>query len=296
MKKNSIFCSLSLSFFILFLFSAYRANAESSAYFKADTTSTTRDTNISVELLISSDVSLNVCSFLIAYSPDTLEFLAINTQESVIGFLKTATHFAQENAIKIEGGSIKPFSGNDLPIAKLIFKTLAEGNAVLEFKNAECFKADGSGTPVAVKQLPLKIKISSKASEPKSVSESAVSIDTTPPSIEDIRVFKNPIDEALLLDFRVQDPESGIKTIAVRFKKCFSWSDWKEISPPAALSQGIWQIEIKAVDNYGNSNGKIYTIKKEAFKKAFLIITLAALAGSGLWLINRAFWRKKITL
>jgi len=121
-----------------------------------------------------------------------------------------------------------------------------------------------------------------------------VSIDTTPPSIEDIRVFKNPIDEALLLDFRVQDPESGIKTIAARFKKWLSWSDWKEISPPVALSQGIWQIEIKAVDNYGNSSGKTYTVKQEAFKKALLIITLMALAGSGLWLINRAFWRKKI--
>jgi hypothetical protein len=252
-----------------------RAADAARAYFRPDSIAVPPGTEFTAEVLVSSAIPLNACALELSWTSDILQFVALGTRGSAFDIMKEARRIAGEARVKIEGGSIAPKSGT-IPIASLTFRAAHEGNAEVRFSNSTCYAADGKGTTLPLDTAALTVHIAAGA-KPHDTTVAPFH-DRTPPLIEEMRSFRNPVDGTRLLLFRVSDSESGIKETSVRFRRWWAWGEWREASSPVRLESGAWMVEVRAVDNFGNAAEETAIVTRELLKKLLPIAAILVVA------------------
>ena len=225
-----------------------------------------------VQVLVQSDVAVNAFDLTLNYDPNIFEFNSFNTAHSIIDFWHSSPKVLAPGTIKLEGGSTRPFSGASGEIASIEFHTKAEGSATIALSNAQVYLADGKGTAVSSYASYLMLAI---ASSSPIVSVAEIKDETQP--VLYAQVEKNPYDSAPLVVFQAIDKESGVQSVLMRSRAWISWDDWKPVSNPVALAGGVWALELKAVDNYGNQTVETMYIWNALIKKVLYILLGAVL-------------------
>ncbi len=248
MKKTNLIILISaLTFFV----SSHFADASSTKVYFSAPESAAVGSEISVKALIDSDSPLNGYSLGISFPADKIKIVSFDDSRSIISVWQTRPAFSESGAIALAGVSITPFSGGGGEIIIARFQVLKEGKIELSFINPLVYVNDGKGTEYTPIVEPAPIVLTKSTSE-YLASESGVT-DKTPPEIKELSLSADPLNpEQKLVGFLVKDAGSGVKEIRGRLKNWFLWTDWQEITNPAAVGKNVWAVEISASDNKGN--------------------------------------------
>lgn len=202
--------------------------------------------NASVSLLAASDIPINAYLIEMRYDPQTLEFLGSDEASSIIDIWQTRPT-AQGEIIAFEGGSLKPWSGNDGNLINLRFRPLKEGETSISFLNVSFYAADGKGTEVSPVAENVAIPVAA------SVSGATAFSDKDAPEIQEFLFVKNPYDpEQKILGFKVGDAKSAVKDVFMRYRTWFFNTPWEKVELPPAIPADAWSASIKVVDGSGN--------------------------------------------
>lgn len=234
-----------------------------------------------VAVFVESDNPVNAFSASIIYPARILDFQAADTANSIINFWARRPAQQEPGLIAFEGGIIgEPFRGRGKLVA-LRFTAKAEGRAAIGFLESQVLLADGRGTPAAISQNEIEIVVTADAP----IARVAPTQDTVPPEITLAEIIKSPVDNAPILIFQIAERESGLAGSFARFRKWFSWDAWQEAENQIGVPYGAWQMQIRAVDNFGNEAIRTLTRQNTLIEKmvaggfvALLAITIGVLA------------------
>lgn len=232
---------------------------------------------------IDSDKPVNAYDIVLKFPDNLVHFKRYDTNNSIVDFWKKIDLISQ-NEIVLQGGSIKPFQGENGQIIALIFEAIKPGSDNFIFEKAAAYLADGKGTladDIFIHNVPLNISqvgVEGKKEAGFLVATSTNSLvkkDNTPPEIITFKLTDNPFDpKQLLLIFETKD-DSGMIKHFVRIKKWIKWSPFYEIKNPYAFSKNVWALQFLAVDNSNNFTEKtIYRKEILAKNLLFLIILI----------------------
>ncbi len=218
---------------------------------------------------------INAFSAAIAYPAEVLEFKSADTANSIINFWARRPAQQEPGLITFEGGIIgEPLRGRGELVA-LRFTARAEGRAAIRFLESQILLADGRGTPATISQGGIEIIITTDAP----VVRVTPAQDTVPPEITLAEIIKSPVDNTPILIFQITERESGLAGSFVRFREWFSWAAWQEAENQIGVPHGAWQMQIRAVDNFGNEAIRTLTRENVLIEKmvAGTLITLLAI-------------------
>jgi len=263
----------------LFFCGSVNAGNVPSVYFDLPASKYPPTAKLEATIFVDTDIPINAVSLEIGYTANTLAFVSSDASDSWVSFWRDFPPSPENGVLKLEGGMAMPFVGKKGELIKLIFLATEEGPAQISFRKATLFAADGKGTPLVPLAAPINLEISSSAEFPpegQTIGEIIAGIyDTTKPEISEIQVLKNPEDGSLLLIFRPKDRETGIQSVTMRERSWFLWGEEQKAASPLKVSQGVWNVKLKAVDNAGNVTTKTVILWGEAIKKALLIVVIA---------------------
>jgi len=266
-----------LSILIIGIFCiSVRAHAFSdpTIYLETNTDQVGEQSELSVSVLVDTSTSINAADLQILYPADKLEFLGFNNAKSIISFWQNSPSLLTKGHIQLTGGILQQFKGEKGLIVNLTFKALKVGDSVINFERSNLYLADGKGTKISANYLPVALKIISSNSEVKnetSVLPVTTNMkDVTPPVIF-LQFSKKTDTSPALVVFDAKDQESGIKSTEIRFKKWFKWSNWQLAENPILYPAGVWDIELKAINNSGLESVKNISIDSEVVKKIFSV-------------------------
>ncbi|MBP9714933.1 MAG: hypothetical protein KBD52_00355 [Candidatus Pacebacteria bacterium] len=242
---------LKISFFIVLLFFLFSKTsfAESNLYFTGPISPVAPSGEFVVEVKINAINIINAVDLNINYNPQKIEFLSFNSANSIIDFWQSEPYLIKDGEIKLSGGILGGFKGNKGTILKIYFKAVSVGNSDIIFTQKNVYLADGKGTADVSKSSALILPISENVPVVTLEKEKQeLAKDTTPPIIN-LTTVKNPNENNNLIVFNVIDKESGVKETQIRYKKYFSFSPWVEAENPVVYERGVWQVELRAINN-----------------------------------------------
>ncbi len=226
----------------------------------------------SVKVLLGMDQPVNAYSVQLRYSTDFLELAGFNDSHSIIDVWQSKSSPAA-GAIKLSGGSLKPFTGQRGELITINFKALKEGAAGIAFGNSAIYLANGEGTEILPESGVLHIAIGGQSAIP--ISEP---VDASPPQIKFLSLEPDPFSQKQkFLTFLAADADSGVQTTELRTWSYLWWGAWTPVQNPAALSASAWAVEFRAIDNSGNAIVKII-YDWGAFPRFIIIIIGMALS------------------
>lgn len=263
------------------------------AYFVAAASSVNPDTEVSVGVMLDAPFPVNVISIELAYSPETLSFVAADTSESVLDVWRKGPEIYRDGIVRLEGGATKPFRGRANEIAKLSFRVRpgASGVAQWSFRSTRAIIADGLGTELVLDQASLSIPLKTIGDSPSPDApgvRGALS-DRVPPRIALITVVPNPAGDEMLGVWGAHDGESGIARAEVRFLRWLSWSSWTPRDNPVRMPQGAWGFAVRVTDHAGNHAERTVMLWSRAIPIAFVLVVVGLAA---VWIFHRRKTRR----
>jgi len=234
-------------------------------YFESYSTNMSPDSEFTVSLYLSTPVPVNALDVEFTYMKDELEFLSFNDANSIVNIWQTKPNVNTDGIIRLTGGILKSFTGEKGLILKISFKAKKVGSPQINLRKNIVYLADGSGTEITASNRSIVLSVTEKA---KTVELPPEPIDNTPPVVFMEYTPKNRDRQALIV-FDAKDAESGIKSTQMRFKKYFIYSEWKAVENPVIYPNGVWKIELKAVNNVNLESIKVSTLKGVIFGRAF---------------------------
>jgi len=250
--KNKIFKTL-LIILITLLFSntAFAANR---VYFSGPTSTLAPGSDFGVKVMIDAEDMINAIDLEFEYPALGLEFLSFDNTGSIISLWQESPTTSPTNGrVKLSGGILGGFEGDDGLIAKIYFRMLSSGDFKVNFIKKDLYIADGKATPAMVEDSSFKVSAREGISVPEIQEEFLVETyeeDVTSPELI-VTLIKNPEDGARIIVFHAVDEESGIKNTQIRFKKWFRYSAWQIVENPTLYPKGAWVVELKTENNAG---------------------------------------------
>jgi hypothetical protein len=255
---------------------AVSAVGVSKVYFKPSVTTFSPKSEFSVEVFVDGANSINAIELDINYPANLVGFLNSDTNHSIISFWQSGGAFVSPGHLHLSGGILPSFSGVGGLVATLHFKALASGDAKFSFEKNNLYLADGKGTKEnsISSGVTLHINASAPTIELPPVPNPALIIDTqntdkTPPTLT-ARVIKDPVFNNLIIVYKAEDPESGIKFVQMRTQEEGKWSNWYNIENPTPYPTEARKVELRAVNSQGldmvqslstsHANPKLFTI------------------------------------
>lgn len=251
--KKSI-STASLVLFLAFLFSGIPVQGATAPKFFLESPSIkmSASSEFNVSVYLKTETLANALDIEISYPEDKLEFLDFNNARSIVDLWQAKPSLLANGNIGFSGGIIKSWSGDRGLIVNLSFRALSNGEAKLSFAKKDLYLADGRGTKIST-DFSSAVVVISENSTPIKIEENTG--DKTPPDLL-LQIVKNPADGVSLIVFNATDPESGIKQSEIRFKKWWAYSDWQVAENPVIYPSGVWQVELRTMNNAGIENIK----------------------------------------
>ena len=250
------------------------AAAEPSISFRVPAASIAPSGTIAVPIFITSSVPLNAFAVTLRYPPELLSYVSYQARNSIVDVWKQEPTADGEGLIRFEGGAQKAFVGTDGELMTLFFETRATGIAKLSFEQAQFYRADCTGTRVAVSALPAAIRITSGGTA------GTLPADSAPPVFSEVQLVSNPENGAYLITYTVADEGTGISEVLVRTKSFLFWSVRRIASHPVAVPPFVWSLELVASDGAGNKTTKGFHFYDALALNG--ILTLMFFAGVGI--------------
>lgn len=228
-----------------------------------------------VEVLLDAAEPVNTVDLEVGYAANLLTFRGARTGDSIVTFWRE-TPVARDGTIAFRGGFLTPFSGEGGKVATLVFEARAEGTATLSFPVAKVYLADGQGTEAIARTVPA--TLSFVAGAPRG--ELAPFSDATPPILV-TEVVRDPVLGNLLLAFRAEDRESGVREVSACMMRWFTWDEWRAAENPVAVPWGVWQVVLRAVSDGGETT-EVLTLPVELVRRvgALLLGIIAAVVAA----------------
>ncbi|HEY4524191.1 MAG TPA: cohesin domain-containing protein [Candidatus Paceibacterota bacterium] len=229
------------------------------------------DSQIVVKMMLGSQEPINALRLTWRYPAKILQPVIFNDSRSIVDIWQTRNWQETAGVIEIDGGLTRPFSGPNGEIAEITFNIKTEGRARLELVAAEIYLADGLGTRRLLSNQAAEIVISRQAE----VVKPELKIDREPPQFEFTQTVQSPTESTYLVIFQVKDWSSGLRTTHLRSRQWLNWTEWSEVTNPARLPAGVWQYQIRAVDNQDNKKIEtVYLGRELVLKLAGLVLTI----------------------
>lgn len=262
--------ALSFIFFILSGSSALAANPR--FYLSAPSGSISPNSEFNLTIYLDTTISTNALNVEIGYPKEQLQFLNYNNTGSIVDLWQTQPKVLADGNIGFSGGILKGWSGKKGVVMNLSFRALKPGDAKIVFVRNDLYLADGKGTKLSGDVSSAKISISENAKQVEIVVETP-GVDQTPPDLT-MQVVRNPKDGVMLVVFNSNDRESGVKNTQIRFKKWFYYGAWFNALNPVVYPKGVWQIELKTLNNAGLENHKFYSTPSKLIYKLVMLLFL----------------------
>ena len=207
------------------------------------------------------DDSINALEADISYSKE-LSLQEIRDGGSVVNFWVTEPTNAN-GTVHFAGITPGGFSGKSGDIFALVFKAVAQGDAILSITGTHTLKNDGSGTEAPSHSSSFSFTVGATGSG-KSVS--SLTNDKTQPESFTAAISADPsiFDGKFFLVFATQDKESGVAQYEVAEARGFQKLSYAHLSWQSATSPYLLldqeqksYIYVKAVDRAGNTRIEI---------------------------------------
>lgn len=252
---------LILAISIFFCFGLALASQVPAVYFQIPSESYGIGSEFPLKILLDSATPINALTLEMNYDPTAMQLISIDDSNSVINFWHNESRVNQSGQIKIEGGISKSWSGRAGEVITLNFKTAKEGSFRIWFNQVNIYLADGKGTQVPSLGAYTTLLITS--STPAVYLAGAANN----PLVIEAQVARDPFSKVNLLIFDAKSRGLGIKSVSVRTRQWIAWDDWRPAVNPSELTAGTWAIELKAVDNAGNTTSETIYIWGEIMEK-----------------------------
>jgi len=253
-----------------------------------------------VSVKVDSDKPLNAYDLIIQFPSNLIHFKRFDVHNSVIDVWKRLD-LISDSEIKIQGGSTKPFEGENGELTTFVFEVVAPGKDNFVFQKASTYLADGQGTladEVIMQNVPLVISQVEIQGQPSGLVVLDMMVrpilkeDKTAPKVAIFRVEPNFLEpQKKFLIFEAKDDESGIAKTLVRTKGGISWSAWQETKNPYAFSKNIWAIQLLVVDNFNNAVTKTEYFWDKLLEKIGIFIGLITLIFISLLIVRKKIKR-----
>lgn len=271
-------------FFIFFgvLFSVVvsHVHAENATlYFETQAGKGQVGSEITLKLFVDSASDINALDVSLAY-PGSLTLVNYDTTGSVVSFWRSGDVTRRAGHIVLSGGMITPFSGTHGYLASLIFHVNEEGASTVAFDRTNLFKADGSATKISASAKSFTFLAEKVGEKIVSAPTHSFATDETAPELF-AETSSDPVNGIPLLVFSAKDPESGIQTTEMRYKRWFAWSNWQQVQNPAPYPSAAWGIEIRAMNTVGRMSQKTIVHTGVLYSKLIAVLILGIIVGVG---------------
>lgn len=186
----------------------------------------------------------------------------------------------QDDGIVFTGGRPGGFSGDGL-----LFKFTAEsGRYITRFsQETAAYLHDGQGTPAET-------ELTTLAVEPVTTEETILDA-VRPQSFRPIILRDEQYFEGRpVAIFSTEDSGSGISRYEVREHTDAGIGDWQLAESPYLINEGVYKLEIKAVDNFGNERIEPLRVGGE-LEFAFILIAIVVVIVAAVVYNVRKRWR-----
>lgn len=258
-SKYGLFCLVFMS--LLFICSPKISFALVSPKIIMESSVTTvgENSDFTINILLSTDNqrAVNAFDLKIKYLSDEISYIDFDNSGSIVNIWPELPNATLPGQITISGAIIEPFTAEQGLITKLHFRAkdnlgkLSLVKFVIEDNNL--YLANGLGTKIKADTSPFFITTIASVEilgESPVIESPAKLSDITPPTLI-FKMVRDPISDSLLGIFQAKDKESGIRSIEVRSKVGFRWSQWKQIENIASFSLGTWAVEVRVTNNSG---------------------------------------------
>lgn len=245
-----------------------------------------------IDLIINTEgEAINAIEGSITFQNDFLEVKEFSDGDSIINFWLQKPKLTPSNQISFSGITPGGYNGNQGKVFSIMFQSLKEGEADINFSNLKILLNDGSGTAAQVKTTAMKIKIS--ASIEASVSAPTQKTDNEPPEtfVPEIASSTDIFDGQWFLVFATQDKISGVDHYEVKE----GWRGFIVAESPYLLkNQNLDQtIYVKAVDKSGNERIIVLPTKGPRWYRNYLIWFIIILLMVSLYIFIKKFYGAK---
>ncbi len=242
-----------------------------------------------LKIVLDTDNPVNAYQVALGFNSENLEVLNTNDAGSIIDIMRDQPEVYEDGRVTFSGASLNSFEGDDGLLLTLNFRVLKEGVSELNFLESFVYLANGKGTKIRV--LSGVGTVVSK--EGVAVTKDAMIVDDAPPSVLNLSIVDDPINEKQkLLGFVVKDNSAGVKQTFIQYRKWLTWSDEEIAQNPMAIPKNVWAVKFRALDNTGNISEKVVYDWK-AFLYYDLLVFVIAILTLGV-VINRTFKRKRV--
>lgn len=208
-----------------------------------------------VEVLVSSEESVNAVEGIITFPDNILSLQKINDGDSFISFWVEKPFLLTDGQLRFAGIIPGGFMGSKQRIFSLLFKGLQAGSAPLGLTKVKVYKNDGLGTSLAVSLVEQSVTITDSGD----YVQQPLAYDLEAPEIFVPEISSDPsvFNGQWFLVFSAQDKGQGIAYYEVKELEnrwLAGGSNWTKISSPYILEDQSRQsyIYVRAVDRAGN--------------------------------------------
>lgn len=234
-------------------------------------------------VLVGSAEPINAFLVTLAYPAELFEFVRARTAHSVASVWEPGAPDARERGrVRIAGGMLKPFSGEDGELITLIFRAKQEGTAVFSARVAEFYLADGKGTKRVSASQAASVRVDASLPSPHALLDEGAL-----PRISDVTITQDPLTKTTLVFARIADV-GAVREMQVRSRAWLKWGEWQIAALPAVIPAGAWAVELKAISYEGQESvATIYRFGAAAAKALLLFSIGAVLAFASRALLKR---------
>ena len=228
------------------------------------------DSEIEARILVSSQEPVNAFDIVLEYPTERLEFIRASAAGSIVSVWQSLPLAnEQSGSLRLVGGMVSPFSGEDGQIITLIFRAKAFGDVAFAVPKADFALADGKGTSVFA-------TIVSRESLPvRTGSETA-----SPPKIVEAAIAQDPLTKTPIVAVKTED-DGGVREVQMRTRQWFWWSDWQKTGFITEVPKYAWTAQIAAIGwDWQWSETTIYRWNIAALK-LLLILVVFVIVGYG---------------
>lgn len=223
---------------------------------------------IEMRVLVSAQEPVNAFDISLEYSGERFEFLRASTTGSIVSAWQSLPLAdEQSGSLRLVGGMVSPFLGENGQIITLIFRATSSGDTAFSVSKADFALADGKGTPIHA-TIASRESIVSVSPEPKTVS---------PPKIVETTIVQDPLTKTPIVSVKTED-EGAVAETRVRNREWLLWSDWQKTRLPAAIPKYSWTAQIAAIGWDGSESVvTLYRWNIAALKGLLVFAALAVL-------------------
>ncbi len=244
------------------------------------------ESEIKITVLATAYKPVNAFDITLEYSPVLFELVRASTEGSIVSLWKSLPVENKDGTIRLIGGLIEPFSGQNGKIINLFFRARGDfGSGDFVIKKANFAFADGKGTLVQAKESHSKVMVKENAQLARS------EFSPSTPQISGVTITKDPIEKRPIISVRTTD-DGGIKKIYIRSRSWMLWNDWRETRLTTSIPRYAWMAQVKIFDWEGKE--KTFTIYRWDIAGLKLLIIAAII--TILWLLIKRFGLRSRTL